>query len=139
MAAIGTRKLTLSIDGDEVSPEVSRAIIASAATDSDFVSFAQAAAGGGRDYVLQLTFVQDASTGSLWDQVWSHAGDDIAVVVRPHGNGVASASQPHFTGTVTVTEPDGTLLGGEADPSNTARFTVECEWAFLEKPTRVTT
>lgn len=138
MAQIGTRKLTMTIDGDEVAPEVSSAVINSAETDSDFVSFAQAAAGGGRDYTLALTFVQDAAAGSLWDKVWTAAGTDVPVVVRPYGNATPTATQPHFTGTVTVTEPDGALLGGEADASNTARFTTEVEWHFLAKPTRVT-
>lgn len=137
MAAIGTRKLTLSIDGDEVDPEVSSAVIAAAATSSDFVSFAMAAAGGGRDYSLKLTLVQDAAAGSLWDQIWSHSGEDVDVVVRPYGNEDASSDQPHFTGTVTISEPDGALLGGDADASNTARFTVDVEWAFTAKPTRV--
>lgn len=137
MAQIGTRRLTISIDGTEVAPEVSAATIASAETDSDFVSFAAAAAGGGRDYTLNLTMVQDAAANSLWDQVWSHAGEDVDVIVRPYGNATATAAQPHFHGTVTVVEPDGDLLGGEADASNTARFTVQVEWPFLEKPLRV--
>jgi hypothetical protein len=138
VAAIGTRTLTLDIDGDEVAPEVSAATIASAETDSDFVSFADAAAGGGRVYTLNLTMVQDAVVGSLWDRVWAHTGEEIPVVVRPYGNGAASPGQPHFTGTVIITEPDGDLLGGEADASPTARFTTEVSWEFTAKPTRVT-
>jgi hypothetical protein len=137
VAAIGTRKLTLTIDGDEVAPEVSSAIINSAESDSDFVSFASAAAGGGRDYTLALTFVQDAQAGSLWDKVWTAAGTDVAVIVRPYGNATPTATQPHFSGDVTITEPDGALLGGEADASTTARFTTEVEWVFTDKPTRL--
>lgn len=138
MAGIGTRKLTLTIDGDEVSPQVSRAIVTAGDRDSDFLTFADARAGGARDYILALTMVQDAATGTLWDQVWSHAGDEIDVVVRPYGNAIATATEPHFHGTVTVKEPDGDLLGGEADASTTARMTIEVEWPFLAKPTRVT-
>ena len=138
MAAIGTRKLTLTIDGDEVAPEVSRAIVTSEETDSDFVSFADAAAGGGRTYKLALTFVQDAEAASLWDKVWTQAGTDVPVLVRPYGNALATPTEPHFTGDVTITEPDGDLLGGEADASTTARFVVEVEWTFTAKPTRIT-
>lgn len=138
MAALGTRKLTLTIDTDEVAPAVSTAAIRSAETDSDFVSFADAAAGGGRDYTLALTFVQDAAADSLWDKVWTAAGTDVPVLVRPYGNTVATATQPHFSGTVTIKEPDGDLLGGEANASTTARFTVEVEWPFTGKPTRIT-
>lgn len=138
MAALGTRKLTVSIDAVEHAPDVSAVAINSAETDSDFVSFADAAAGGGRTYTLAITMTQDPAANSLWDQIWSHAGEEVAVIVRPYGNVTPSADQPHFTGTVVVQEPDGTLLGGEADPSTTARFTTEVEWPFTAKPLRVT-
>ena len=137
MAALGTRKLTLTVDGDEVTPEVSTAVIKSAASDSDFVSFADAAAGGGRTYVLNVKFVQDAAADSLWDKVWSAAGTTIAVIVRPYGNTLPTATEPHFHGDVVITEPDGDLLGGDADASTTARFVTECQWTFTAKPTRV--
>jgi hypothetical protein len=137
MAALGTRKLTIDIDGDDVTPEVSRAIITAAESDSDFVSFADANAGGSREYTLELTFVQDPEVGSLWDQVWAHAGDEVDVVVRPNGNATASATQPHFEGTVIISEPDGDLLGGEADASASARFVTEAAWKFVSKPSRV--
>jgi len=138
MAAIGTRKLTILIDGDEMAPEVSKAVITAGDADAGFVSFAAAAAGGGRDYKLALTFVQDASAGSLWSRVWTAAGSDVDVVVRPYGNATPTADQPHFTGTVTISEPDGDLLGGEANASPSARFTTEVEWVFTAKPTKVT-
>jgi hypothetical protein len=138
MSAIGTRSLTLSIDGDDVTAEVSTATITSGDSKADFVSFADAAAGGSREYGLNLKFIQDATNTSLWNQVWSHAGEDIAVIVRPYGNIAASATQPFFEGTVTISEPDGTLLGGDADASTSARFIVEVTWIFTAKPLRVT-
>jgi hypothetical protein len=138
MAAIGTRKLTLTIDGDEVAAEVSSATITSKEAKSDFVSFADAAAGGSREYGLKLKFIQDAESTSLWNQVWSAAGTDVAVVVRPYGNATASATEPHFHGTVTISEPSGDFLGGDADPSTSARFVTEVEWIFTAKPTKVT-
>jgi hypothetical protein len=137
MAAVGTRKLTLTIDGDEVTPEVSKAEILAEETDSDFVSFADAAAGGGRTYKLALTFTQNLAAASLWDKVWAESGTEVPVLVRPYGNATATAGEPHFSGTVVVTEPDGTILGGEADASSTARWVTEVEWVFTAKPTRV--
>jgi hypothetical protein len=138
MGAIGTRKLTLTIAGTEVTAEVSSATITSKEAKSDFVSFADAAAGGSREYGLKLKFIQDATSASLWDQVWSAAGTDVAAVVRPYGNTVPTVAEPHFTGTVTISEPDGDYLGGDADPSTSARFVTEVEWIFTAKPTRVT-
>ncbi len=137
MAGIGTRKLQLEIDGTAYTPEVSNVRITSAESDSDFTTFADAAAGGARDYALVLTLVQDAATASLWSQVFDSAGDDVPVTVMPYGNAVATAIEPHFESIATITEPDGDLLGGEANKSNSARMTIEVTWPLLAKPTRV--
>lgn len=138
MAAIGTRLLKIHVDDTDFTAEVSKAVVTAGDTESDFVSFADAAAGGGREYKLALTFVQDATTTSLWDQVWSHAGETVDVELWPYGNTTASASQPHFTAQAVITEPDGDLLGGEANASPSARFTVDVEWTLIGKPTKVT-
>jgi len=141
MAAIGTRKMKIQMGTPpvEYNADLSRAEVTSGETDSDFVSFADAAAGGGRDYALEFTAVQDASNASLWDEVWTNAGDELDVTMCPYGNDVPSVAEPHFTMTAIISEPDGTILGGEADASSTAKFTFECTWALTAKPTRVTT
>lgn len=138
MAAIGTRKLKIEIDGIEHTAVVSNARITSAESDSDFLSFADAAAGGARDYALALTLAQDAATGSLWSKIFDNAGTDVPVTLMPYGNAVASTAEPHFTATATISEPDGDLLGGEANASNTAKMTVEVSWSLLAKPVKVT-
>ena len=139
MAGLGTRLLKLKIGTDEVTAQVSKAVIGSAEADSDFVTFADAAAGGKREYTLQLIAVQDMATGTVWDKVWSAAGTTVAAKVNPYGNETATATEPHFTGNVTITEPDGDLVGGEADASTSARFTFEVSWVFAAKPTKLTT
>lgn len=138
MAGLGTRSLTLEIGGTEVTGEVSKAVITSAAAESDFTTFEDAAAGGKRDYALDFIAVQDAATGSLWDRIWTAAGSTVAFVLRPYGNEIPTEAQPHYTGNVTIMEPDGDFLGGEADASTSARFTVECSWPCTAKPTPVT-
>lgn len=138
MAAIGTRKLKVEIDGNDYTPEVSVVSISSAESDSDFVTFANAAAGGARDYILNLTLVQDAAAGTLWREIFDNSGDDVPITVMPYGNATATVGEPHFEATATITEPDGVLLGGEANKSNTARMTVEVSWPLLAKPTAVT-
>lgn len=137
MTALGTRLLTLSVDGVERNAECSVTEILSAETDSDFVTFADAAAGGGRDYVLHIVAVQDAAADTLFDIMWTATGTSVPVIVRPYGNAVASASQPHYTGNVVITEPDGVMAGGEANASTSARFTFEVEWAFEARPVKV--
>lgn len=138
MSAIGTRKLTLTINGVECAPEVSKATISSNPTTSDFTSFADASSNGNNDYAVNITLVQDAAAGSLWSQVWDNAGTDVAFVVRPYGNATPTTDQPHFTGTCTITEPAGDFLGTEANTSTTARATVDVVFPCIARPTKVT-
>lgn len=140
MPQFGTRRLKLFVEGTEYTSSVSDVRITSEESDSDFVSFAAAAAGGARDYKLACTLVQDSSTTSLWYKAWNQAGSDVAFEVWPNGQNTVNPTTPtptypKFSGTITLSEPDGDFIGGEADPSNTARFTTEVEWALTDKPT----
>ena len=137
---LGTRTLKITIDSVEYTADVSSVKIESASADSDFTSFADAAAGGKREYTLAFTATQDPGDAtSIWSQMWDNVGDTVSVKVVPYGGATISATNPAFTGNVVVTEPDGTLLGGDADASTTARFTMELAWKFTAKPTRVIT
>lgn len=138
MAALGTRLLKIEIDGNDHTAEVSAVTIESAESDADFITFADAAAGGARDYTLNFTAVQDAETGSLWSEVFDNSGDQVPVTVIPYGNETPSATEPHFTATAVISDPDGALLGGEADSSTSARMTIECSWRLTGKPVKDT-
>lgn len=133
---IGTRKMVLIVDGDDYSTNVSKCVIKAADTESDFVSFPDALAGGARDYVLALTFRQDTASDSLWYFAWDRAGEDVDVELWPNGwnGGTEGATYPKVTGTVTVVEPDGDFVGGEASRSNTSVNVCEVEWKFTAKP-----
>lgn len=138
MAALGTRLLKITVGAQDYTAQVSRAVITSGESDADFVTFADAASGGAREYRLEFTAVQDAATGTLWDKVFTAAGTSVACVLMPYGNAAASVTQPHFSFNATVTEPDGDFIGGEANASTSARFTFECSWVLDAKPTKVT-
>lgn len=138
MAQVNTRSLKITIDGIEYNAEVSSAEVTTKASESEFTTFADAAGGGKRDYGLKVTAVQDTSTASLWGKVWASAGSVVDVVVMPHGNAVPTTDQPHFEGPVTIKEPDGTILGGAANASTSARQVIEVEWPFEAKPVKVT-
>lgn len=137
---LGTRSLKFKVATVEYNMDVSNVTISSAESDADFVSFANAAAGGARDYFLNFTATQDpADSTSLWSKVFASSGTTAAVSINPYGGATYSVANPGFTGNVVITEPDGDLLGGEADANATARFTVELSWKFTAKPTMVTT
>jgi hypothetical protein len=138
VSQIGTRLLTLEIDATDVTAEVSKSVITSGAADSDFVTFADAAAGGARQYALNIVAAQDTDADTVWDQVWSHAGETVTCIVAPYGNATPSPTQPHYSCSAVITEPDGDLLGGEADESTTAKMTFEVTWPLTGKPTKIT-
>jgi len=125
VAQLGTRLLKLEIDAVERSAEVSNARITSGESDSDFLTFAD------------FTAAQDAVAATLWDLIWTGAGDEVDGTFIPYGNAVPSATQPHYEFTAVVSEPNGDLLGGEANTSVTARFTIDCEWKLTGKPTKL--
>lgn len=137
MAAAGTRSLTITIGATEYNMQLSAARVTSGASESDFTTFADAAAGGARDYKMVFTGVQDHAVGSLWDKVWTVPGTSVACLLKPYGNATATAAQPHYSFNATVTEPDGDFIGGEANASTTAKFTFDCTWALASKPTKV--
>jgi hypothetical protein len=141
MTDVDKRKLVLIVDSVNVTDSVSTAKITSEETDSDFVPFSVAAAGGGRDYFLAMTLKQSTGTGTLWDMIYTQGGEDLDFELWPNGmpvDTIATPAQPRFVGTATVKDPDGDLLGGDADPSPSARQVTEVEWQCLAKPTRET-
>lgn len=139
MNDVNKRHLRLFVDSVERTDSVSTAKFTSAETDSDFVPFSVAASGGGRDYFLAMTLKQNTSNSSLWDVIYTQSGEDLPVELWPNGmplGGTPTAAQPLFEATCTVKDPDGDLLGGDADPSPSARQVTEVEWQTLAKPTR---
>lgn len=134
---IGSRALVFYLDSTDFTDHVKDVRIKVSETDSDFVSFSDAAAGGAKDYSLVITMKQDTATDSLWYYAWNEAGVDNTYEIWPNGynGGVPTATYPKFSGSVTIELPDGDLLGGEANKSNTMRFTTEVEWKCTAKPT----
>lgn len=138
MAALTGRLLKITLGATDITAQCFAATVEADDADSDNVTFAEAAAGGGRLYTLNLTLTQDMAASTAWTQVWENAGDDVEVTLLPYGNTGASVTQPHFDMTATIKEPNGTLIGGEADASPTNRLQIEVEWPLAAKPTRVT-
>lgn len=139
--AAGLRDLVLIVSSVDYSDSVSRALIRSEDTDSDFVSFDEAMSGGKRDYILDMELFQDLAVGSLWDVVWTQRAADVPFELwlygRP-GGGVPTTAQPKIAGVATVADPDGDLAGGEPDEDPTVRPTIAVEWLCTGKPARTT-
>lgn len=138
MARISGRLLTLEIDGVDYADQVSKAVITSGESDSDFTTFADAAAGGARQYTLDLNMAQDLAAGALLREVIDNVGDTVPFTMAPYGNETPSVGQPHIEGNAVISEPDGDFIGGEADLSTTAVMQTEVSWALTAKFALVT-
>lgn len=132
---IGTRKTILKVAGTDFTDAVAGVRITAADSDSDFVSFADALAGGLREYKLKLKIKQDTAAASLWYYCWDNVGDEVSCEVWPNGGSTEGATTPKFIGTAVVKEPDGDLLGGDAKVSTSAVQSIEVEWLYTAKPT----
>lgn len=137
MARVIPRLIALDVDGTDRSDEVSKAVITSGDAGADFTSFAEARAGGGREYALVMTIAQDHASGTLWDLIWTGNGTEVEGSYAPYGNVAPEASKPHYEFTAVVAEPDGDFLGAEANTSTTAVATIEVTWKLTAKPTQV--
>lgn len=138
MAKAGTRLLTVTVAGNSATDQCATAKFTAGDQDSDFVTFADAAAGGARQYNFEATIAQDMVTGTLWDLMWTTPGSTVTVRIAPYGNAVASPTQPHFEAQCVVKEPDGDFIGGDADASTTAKMTTSFVWPCNAKPTKIT-
>lgn len=123
-------KLTIGTPGTDYFADVTKCTITNEEADKDTVTFADAAAGGARQYYLNITAIQSTDSTSLWSYIWDHAGETVAFVYAPHGNATVEAAKPHFTGNVKIgPKPE---VGGEAGSANT--YTFESQWEIDGTP-----
>lgn len=138
MSAAGTRLLKFKINGVEYTASAATAKLSAADSDSDFTTFADAAAGGAKDHTLQITTAQDLAPGSIWRMIFQSAGSTVSFIGNLYGNATASDTQPFLSGTLTIPAPDGDYWGGDADKSTTAKMTMDSTWSFAAQPALVT-
>ena len=137
---VGSTKTVFYLDSNDFTAEVGTVKLVPGESDSDFTTFAEAAAGGARKYTMNIKLGQDTQDTSLWYYIWNELGAENSFEWWPYGepgDSTPTSTQPKFTGTVVITEPDGDFLGGDADKKTTIRRSVEVNWECTAKPTRV--
>ncbi len=127
--------LLLEIDGVDYYADCTSVVLENEDAAAGVTTFADAAAGGSKQWFFTITAIQSTDTASFWRSIWSNTGDIVNYVYAPHGNATASSSQPHFTGTVKI--PAKPSIGGEAG-TNT-EYTFELRMDCQEEPTLDTT
>lgn len=124
--------LKLGTPAVDVWQDITKYLLTSEEASSDVTTFADAAAGGARQNLLNLSGIQSTDVASFWSLCWEKTGTDVAFTLAPHGNAAPTPAQPHFTGIVTVgARPD---LGGEAGKTHT----FDTSWKIVGAVTKVT-
>lgn len=127
------RQLRLTIGGVEYSDNTTACTITNEEADGDVTTFADAAAGGARKFLMNISAIQSTDSGSLWSYIWDNSGETVAYVYAPHANEDPTAAKPHFTGSVTIGPKP--KIGGEAGATT---FTFDVSWECTGEPTKVT-
>jgi hypothetical protein len=113
--------------GTNTRAEVTSATLEHEDSDSDLLTFAEAAQGGASQPFFNITLVQSTTAGSLWRTLWDAAGTTVAFTYAPHGNAAPTADQPHFVGFVKIPALRPTI-GGDAvrgGPGHTAEVRLD--------------
>lgn len=125
------KSLSFKLGDTEYMADATNIVLENEDADNDVTTFADAAAGGTKQWFFTMTAVQSTDATSLWSFLWDSTGDEVAYVFAPQGNATPSADAPHFTGTVTVgAKPS---IGGEAGNTFTFEVRLDCN----EEPTKV--
>lgn len=113
-----------TLGATDFGPECTSIVLENEDADADVTTFADAAAGGAKQWFFTISAVQSTDATSLWRYLWDNAGDlDVAFVYAPHGNAVVTASLPHYTGTVDL--PAKPSIGGDADTTYTFEVRID--------------
>lgn len=124
--------LALSFGGTDYWADATSVTLENEEASSDVTTFADAAAGGARQFFFNVSAIQSTAAGSFWRYVWDNTGNSVAFRYAPHGNATATADQPHYLGTAKV-GPKPTL-GGEAGANTTFTFEVRFDVEGVPTP-----
>lgn len=118
------KSLSIMVDGSEYNMEVRSVVLQNEEADDDATTFADLASGGAVQWFFEGEANSDYGTGTLWNYLWTHAGEtDVDFVFKPYGNEAASAAKPHFTGTLNVgSKPP---VGGTANETFSFEFRLD--------------
>lgn len=120
-ARLKGNSLHLTIGTVELFLEATSVVMNNEEASGDVTTFADAAAGGARQYFFQITAVQSLAATSLWRYLWENTGEVATFVFAPAGNiATPTPDQPHFEGTLKVGPKPS--IGGAAGATTTHTF-----------------
>jgi hypothetical protein len=92
------QNIKFNISSTDYSPDCENIELSLEDMSGDIRTFDEVRTGG--MWKLKLAGLYSQTSSSLYQLLWTNYNTQVAFVLAPSGNAVASASQPHWTGTV---------------------------------------
>ncbi len=97
------KDLSLLFDGtQEINADGTSIVLDNEDAEEDATTFADLQDGDPKQWFFTINAVSDYGPSTFWRLCWENAGQDVAFILKPHGNAVATDAQPHFTGTARI-------------------------------------
>lgn len=122
--------LALQFGGTDYWADSTSVVLDNEDAAGDVTTFADAAAGGARQFYFTVSATQSTESASFWRYVWANTSNEVAFRYAPHGNESATADAPHFIGTVTIGPKPS--IGGDAGSTKT--YTFETRFDLVGEP-----
>ena len=114
---VKANSITITVDGDDFTADLSSIMLQSEEASTDVTSFAQAATGGASDFYIELSGVTSTDTTSFWLTCWNNPGLEVPFVLT-----VGSSTPGEFSGTLRIVAKGRVPFGGEASADGSWSF-----------------
>ncbi len=111
---VKANSITITVDGDDYTADLSSIMLQSEEASSDVTTFADATAGGARDFYVEMSGVTSTDATSFFMVCWNNAGDEVPFTLE-----TTSSDAGEFTGTLRIPAKGAIPFGGEASADGT--------------------
>ena len=99
---IKAQNIDFKIDGTNYSCDANMIELSLGDAPGDVQTFCEKRVGG--EWALQLDGITSGDASSLYRILWDNFGTEVAFLIAPQGNSVASSNAPHYEGVVVFDE-----------------------------------
>jgi hypothetical protein len=111
---VKANSITITVDGDDYTADLSSIMLQSEEASSDTSSFADAALGGASDWYIEMSGITSTDVGSFFVVCWNNPGDEVPFVLTS-----SSPTASDFTGTLRIPAQGRLPFGGDASADGT--------------------
>jgi len=111
---VKANSITITVDGDDYTADLSSIMLQSEEASSDVTTFADATAGGARDFYIEMSGVTSTDATSFFMVCWNNAGDEVPFTLE-----TSAATAGEFSGTLRIPAKGAIPFGGEASADGT--------------------